>query len=124
MRERVARRIRGDAGEGLTICTFHALGLKLLQIEHAKLGLRRGFSIFDSEDTAGPFKDLLPPGTKPDASAAAKQLVSRAQHPCLSPEAPTDAATGVPEREAALLYRSAQRPDGEGGVIKCKTRRA
>src|SRR5690606_20001056 len=46
MRERVARRLKGDAGEGLTICTFHALGLKLLQVEHAKLSLRRGFSIF------------------------------------------------------------------------------
>ena len=27
MRERVAKRIKGDAAEGLTICTFHALGL-------------------------------------------------------------------------------------------------
>src|SRR5690606_31074016 len=32
MRERVAKRIRGDAADGLTICTFHALGLKFLQI--------------------------------------------------------------------------------------------
>src|SRR5690606_11302784 len=47
MRERVARRIKGDAAEGLTICTFHALGLKFLQIEHAAAGLKRGFSIFD-----------------------------------------------------------------------------
>src|SRR5690606_30574914 len=30
MRERVAKRIRGDAAEGLTVCTFHALGLKFL----------------------------------------------------------------------------------------------
>ena len=36
MRERVAKRIKGDAAEGLTICTFHALGLRFLQIEHAK----------------------------------------------------------------------------------------
>ena len=42
MRERVAKRIRGDGAEGLTICTFHALGLKFLQFEHARLGLRRG----------------------------------------------------------------------------------
>ena len=73
MRERVAKRIKGDAGEGLTVCTFHALGLKILQIEHAKLGLRRGFSIFDAEDSAAQFKDLLPPGSKPDAIEAVKQ---------------------------------------------------
>jgi ATP-dependent DNA helicase Rep len=66
MRERVARRIRGDAAEGLTICTFHALGLKFLQIEHAQVGLRRGFSIFDADDTLAQLKDLMP-GAKPDA---------------------------------------------------------
>ena len=52
MRERVARRIKGDAADGLTVSTFHALGLKLLQVEHAKLGLRRGFSIFDAVITS------------------------------------------------------------------------
>src|SRR5690606_5310964 len=56
MRERVARRIKGDAADGLTVCTFHALGLKILQIEHARAGLRRGFSIFDADDTASQLK--------------------------------------------------------------------
>jgi ATP-dependent DNA helicase Rep len=42
MRERVAKRIKGDAAKELTVSTFHALGLKILQIEHAKLGLRAG----------------------------------------------------------------------------------
>ncbi len=108
MRERVARRLKGDAGEGLTICTFHALGLKLLQIEHAKLGLKRGFSIFDAEDSAAQFKDLLPPGSKPDAIEAAKQLVSRAKNACLSPEEAAQAAASVREREAAALYKRYQ----------------
>jgi ATP-dependent DNA helicase Rep len=104
MRERVARRLRGDTGDGLTVCTFHALGLKLLQIEHAKLGLKRGFSIFDAEDSAAQFKDLLPPGSKPDAIEASKQLVSRAKNACLSPEQAAQAAQSVREREAAALY--------------------
>src|SRR5690606_620219 len=86
MKERVARRLKGDAGEGLTVCTFHALGLRILQVEHAKLGLKRGFSIFDAEDSAAQLKDLLPPGSKPDAIEAAKQLVSRAKNAGLSPE--------------------------------------
>jgi ATP-dependent DNA helicase Rep len=117
MRERVARRLRGvlrqaqderDIGDGLTVCTFHALGLKLLQIEHAKLGLKRGFSIFDAEDSAAQFKDLLPPGSKPDAIEAAKQLVSRAKNACLSPDEAAQAATSVREREAAALYKRYQ----------------
>src|SRR6476620_8586518 len=104
MRERVAKRLKGDAAEGLTICTFHALGLKLLQIEHAKLGLRRGFSIFDSDDTNAQIKDLLPPGSKPDVVDAARNLISRAKNACLSPEQAAEAAQSVREREAAALY--------------------
>src|SRR5688572_28520488 len=104
MRERLAKRIKGDAGEGLTICTFHALGLKILQIEHAKLGLKRGFSIFDSEDSSAQLKDLLPPGSKPDVIDAAKNLISRAKNAGLSPQQAADAAQSVREREAAALY--------------------
>ncbi|MBP6750910.1 MAG: UvrD-helicase domain-containing protein, partial [Xanthomonadaceae bacterium] len=74
MRERVARRIKGDDAEGLTICTFHALGLRLLQIEHAKLGLKRGFSVFDSDDSLAQLKDLMP-GAKPDAVQAMQGLI-------------------------------------------------
>ena len=107
MRERVGRRIRGDAAEGLTISTFHALGLKLLQIEHAKAGLRRGFSIFDSDDTATQLKDLLP-GAKPDAVQAAHSLISRAKNGGLSPQQALDAAQSVREREAAALYAKYQ----------------
>src|SRR5690606_4010296 len=67
MRERVARRIKGDAAEGLTVTTFHALGLRFLQIEHARAGLRRGFSIFDADDQMAILKDLAPAGLKNDA---------------------------------------------------------
>ena len=103
MRERVAKRIRGDAAEGLTICTFHALGLKLLQIEHAKAGLKRGFSVFDTDDVAAQIKDLMP-GAKPDAVQAMQGLISRAKNAGLSPEEALAAALGPREREAANLY--------------------
>ena len=86
MRERVGRRIKFDAAEGLTICTFHALGLKFLQVEHAKAGLRRGFSIFDSDDSAAQIKDLLPAGSKPDVIDGVRGLISRAKNAGLSPE--------------------------------------
>jgi ATP-dependent DNA helicase Rep len=103
MRERIAKRLRGDAADGLTICTFHALGLKMLQIEHAKLGLRRGFSIFDADDAAAQIKDLLP-GAKPDVVQAMQGLVSRAKNAGLSPEQAHVAATSAREFEAAALY--------------------
>ena len=103
MRERVGKRIKGDAAEGLTICTFHALGLKFLQIEHAAVGLKRGFSIFDADDSAAQLKDLMT-GAKPDAVEAAKGLISRAKNAGLSPEEALAAAQTTREREAAQLY--------------------
>jgi len=104
MRERVARRIKGEAAQELTVCTFHALGLKIAQIDHAKLGLRRGFSIFDADDSSTQIKDLLPAGSKPDAIEAMKQLISRAKNAALSPEQAAEAARSPREREAAALY--------------------
>ncbi|KGM52250.1 ATP-dependent DNA helicase Rep [Lysobacter daejeonensis GH1-9] len=104
MRERVAKRIKGDAADGLTICTFHALGLKFLQIEHAHAGLRRGFSIFDSDDSAAQIKDLLPAGSKPDVVDDTRNLISRAKNAGLSPEQALEAARSTRETEAALVY--------------------
>ncbi|NYZ63390.1 UvrD-helicase domain-containing protein [Luteimonas deserti] len=103
MRERIAKRIRGDAADGLTICTFHALGLKMLQIDHAKLGLRRGFSIFDADDSAAQFKDLLP-GVKPDVVQLMQGLVSKAKNAGLSPEQAHAVSVSAREFEAAALY--------------------
>ena len=52
MRERVAKRLSGSVAEGLTVSTFHSLGLRFLMIEHAKAGLRRGFSVVDARASA------------------------------------------------------------------------
>ncbi|RZA37231.1 MAG: ATP-dependent DNA helicase Rep [Lysobacteraceae bacterium] len=103
MRERLGKRLRGDAAEGLTLCTFHALGLKFLQIEHASVGLKRGFSIFDADDSNAQIKDLMP-GAKTDAIEAAKNLISRAKNAGLSPEQALAASKTTREQEAAKLY--------------------
>ncbi|MDR0184562.1 UvrD-helicase domain-containing protein [Lysobacter arvi] len=108
MKERVAKRIKGDAADGLTVCTFHALGLKFLQIDHAKAGLRRGFSVFDSDDSTAQIKDLMPPGSKPDAIDDMRNLISRAKNAGLSPEEALAVARSPREMEAALMYQRYQ----------------
>ncbi|MCB1561670.1 MAG: UvrD-helicase domain-containing protein, partial [Xanthomonadales bacterium] len=109
MRERVARRIKGDAAEGLTVCTFHSLGLKILQIEHATAGLRRGFSVFDADDSAAQIRDLLPKGTDRDTLESVKALISRAKNEGLDPEGAAAVAQSPREREAADIYGHYQR---------------
>ena len=108
MRERVGKRIKGDATEGLVISTFHALGLRMLQEEHARIGLKRGFSVFDSDDAMGQLKDLMP-GAKPDVLQLLQGLVSRAKNAGLSPEEAEALATSPREREAASLYARYQK---------------
>lgn len=107
MRERVAKRLREQDADEVTICTFHALGLKFLQIEHAAVGLKRGFSIFDADDAAAQIKDLMY-GAKPDDIEDMKNLVSRAKNAGLSPEQAMAAARSNREKEAASVYERYQ----------------
>ncbi|WP_257384963.1 UvrD-helicase domain-containing protein [Tahibacter caeni] len=109
MRERVGKLVSGAAAEALTVCTFHAMGLKFLQIEHAKLGLKRGFSILDADDGESIIKDLLPKGLKSDQLWALRNLVSTAKNNGLDPAQAVAAARSPRELEAAQLYEGYQK---------------
>ena len=56
MRER-ARSLIGKQARGVLICTFHALGVRMLRQDGQALGLKPQFSILDSDDVASILKD-------------------------------------------------------------------
>ncbi|MDB5744713.1 MAG: UvrD/REP helicase [Polaromonas sp.] len=56
MRER-AKSLIGPAARGVLICTFHALGVRMLRQDGAALGLKPQFSILDSDDVTRILKD-------------------------------------------------------------------
>jgi len=66
MRER-ARGLIGKAAKDAAICTFHALGVRLLREDGAALGLKPNFSILDSDDITSILKDA---GGSVDAATA------------------------------------------------------
>ena len=66
MRER-ARGLIGKAAKDAVICTFHALGVRLLREDGAALGLKPNFSILDSDDVTSILKDA---GGSVDAATA------------------------------------------------------
>jgi ATP-dependent DNA helicase Rep len=66
MRER-ARQLIGRAARDVLICTFHALGVRLLREDGAALGLKAQFSILDSDDVVSILKDA---GGTVDAATA------------------------------------------------------
>ena len=56
MRER-AKGLIGKAAKDVVVCTFHALGVRLLRENGAVLGLKPQFSILDSDDVTSIIKD-------------------------------------------------------------------
>ncbi|MES2480388.1 MAG: UvrD-helicase domain-containing protein [Pseudomonadota bacterium] len=67
MRER-AKGLIGREAKDVVICTFHALGVRLLRQDGAALGLKPQFSIMDSDDVTSILKDAAG-GTTDSATA-------------------------------------------------------
>ncbi len=59
MRERVSGLLPREKARGLTVSTFHTLGLNILRREHKHLGFKPGFSIFDSQDSGHLVSELI-----------------------------------------------------------------
>lgn len=59
MKSRVAGMIDKSAAKGLTISTFHTLGLSIIRGEQKTLGFKKGFSIFDAEDSLALIRELM-----------------------------------------------------------------
>ncbi|HSR02599.1 MAG TPA: 3'-5' exonuclease, partial [Methylophilaceae bacterium] len=59
MRDRVSKLLTGYNAKGLTIATFHSLGLKILRKEAAVLGYKPQFSILDASDSFKILSDIL-----------------------------------------------------------------
>ena len=66
MRER-AKALVGRSAKEVLICTFHALGVRMLRQDGAALGLKPQFSILDSDDVTSILKDA---GGSTDAATA------------------------------------------------------
>ncbi|HET8554845.1 MAG TPA: UvrD-helicase domain-containing protein [Rhodanobacteraceae bacterium] len=109
MRERVGKLVSAEAAQALMVCTFHALGLKFLHLEHERAGLRRNFSVLDADDSGTIVKELAPKGIKPDALWQLKSLLSQAKNSGLTPEQAMQSARSPREVEAATIYDLYQR---------------
>lgn len=59
MQERATKLVQGLNVRGLTICTFHALGLKILREEALQLGYKKNFSVLDSYDCGKIISDIV-----------------------------------------------------------------
>ena len=102
MRERVSRLMAGRS-KGLTVSTFHALGMQILREESGLLGYKRQFSVFDSADTAKIISELLGAPDKQDIRITQGAL-SRWKTSFILPEQASQLAETEAEQRNALLY--------------------
>ncbi|MDR0702544.1 MAG: UvrD-helicase domain-containing protein [Azoarcus sp.] len=108
MQERVARLVGGRTPEGLTVCTFHALGLRIVRAEARHCGLKPQFSILDAADTAQIVADIAGDAEK----GIAKQLqwrISAWKNAMISPAEAARLAGDELSATAARLYPDYER---------------
>ncbi len=107
MRERVGALLPSKAAHGLTVCTFHALGLHILRSEARRIGYKPRFSVLDAHDAHALLADLLKAPDKTTLKRAAA-AISHWKNALVTPEAALAAAADEAERQAALAYRAYQ----------------
>ncbi len=108
MQERVAHIMGGRAPGGLTVCTFHALGVRIIRQEAVHCGLKPQFSILDASDTVQIVSDVAGDSDK----GIAKQMqwqISSWKNAMITPEEAAQLADNEIASVAARLYKEYER---------------
>jgi ATP-dependent DNA helicase Rep len=107
MKERVTTLMRGRSASGLTVSTFHNLGLNIIRKEYRSIGFKPGFSIFDAEDARALLKEL----TLKDGDADKDQInlvqthISNWKNDLVTPTEALALAQEPAEQNIALIYQ-------------------
>ncbi len=110
MKERVGSLLRGAEARGLTVSTFHNLGLNIIRREHAHLGYKPGFSIFDEGDVRALVTEIMHKEYAGDDGVdQVLQQIGRWKNDLVLPDAALDRAQNPQEQTAAVVYQHYQR---------------
>ena len=111
MRERVNQLLKGTNTRGLTIATFHFLGLSIIRRECRNMGLKPGFSIFDEQDSLGLLKDqfIKDVDSSDDQLRKLSAIISDWKNRFLDPDTALQVAETPEQALAAKLYGNYQR---------------
>jgi ATP-dependent DNA helicase Rep len=107
MRERVGELLEGKQGKGLTVSTFHSLGLNILRHEARHLGYKPKFSLLDAADAQAILADIIKATGKATLRRAAA-TVSNWKNALLDPDAALAAAEDEEDRQLAIAYKGYQ----------------
>ncbi len=105
MKERVGR-LLGSEARGLQVSTFHSLGLDIIRREINVLGYKRGFSIFDQQDSQALLRELLlkTGDVDNDYVEMAQHIISNWKNDLQTPDVLLQRAATPGEMNLAQLY--------------------
>ncbi|MGE8304042.1 MAG: DNA helicase Rep [Pseudomonas kermanshahensis] len=110
MKERVGTLLRAGEGRGLTVCTFHNLGLNIIRKEHQHLGYKPGFSIFDETDIKALLSDIMQKEySGDDGIDEIKNMIGAWKNDLIMPAEALENARNPREQTAAIVYTHYQR---------------
>lgn len=114
MRERVntimaersgVKAVRGRSpAKGLTVSTFHRLGMNMLNRDGTAIGIRRGFTILDQSDAMTALREISREGNSAIEERVLQSIISNWKNDFVSPTAALTAAADDRDRAAALIY--------------------
>ncbi|KTD33065.1 ATP-dependent DNA helicase Rep [Legionella nautarum] len=105
MRARIASVLPAASRRGLKVATFHTLGLSILKRNVAFCALKKGFSIFDSEDCQQLLRSFLPVGKASDREylMQVQHQISQWKNDLLEPEEAAHYPATTPLWDEVLL---------------------
>ena len=107
MQERVSARLGREQTRGLTVCTFHSLGMRILREEAQHIGYKKNFSILDASDSARIISELLG-STGREAVFKAQHQISLWKNNLQTPEVAFQAADDDWAKQIAQVYAAYQ----------------
>nr|CDQ34485.1 ATP-dependent DNA helicase rep [Virgibacillus halodenitrificans] len=111
MKERVGDMLQGREGHGLTVSTFHTLGLNIIRGELKTLGYKPGFSLFDPENAKALLRDLMQKEADTDAEQinAVQGQISQWKNDLVLPGQAISHAADEDTQYAARVYEAYSR---------------
>lgn len=104
MRERVRKLLDARAIRGLSISTFHRLGMDILHRDGEAIGLRRGFTLLDQGDALTAIREIIREDNSALDERAAQQSISTWKNSFVNPVQALAQAADDHERASAIVY--------------------
>ena len=107
MQERVNKLMQGKPAKGLTVCTFHALGVQIMRQEAHRLGYKPQFSILDSADAMQIINEIIKSTDKQEIRRV-QWRISAWKNALQSPDAALSTAENDIDATYAKIYQRYQ----------------